>query len=129
VRHLQDKKYDFEGLTLIDGSGLSRGNKVKPISQVKFLAVMKEKYYDDFLTSLPIAGETGTLRRMFKTSDNHGQIFAKTGTLNGVKCLAGYIKTKSGKILTFSLLINGYKGSVDQVKSKMEYILEPVVNL
>ena len=90
---------------------------------------MKEKYYDDFLTSLPIAGETGTLRRMFKTSDNHGQIFAKTGTLNGVKCLAGYIKTRSGKILTFSLLINGYKGSVDQVKSKMEYILEPVVNL
>ena len=130
VRHLQEKKYDFDGLNLVDGSGLSRGNKVKPISQVKFLAdVMKEKYYDDFLKSLPIAGETGTLRRMFKTSNNYGQIFAKTGTLNGVKCLAGYIKTKSGKMLTFSLLINGYMGSVDQIKKRMEQLLEPVVDL
>ena len=59
-------------------------NKVKPISQVKFLAdVMKEKYYDDFLKSLPIAGETGTLRRMFKSGNNYGQIFAKTGNLMG----------------------------------------------
>ena len=130
VRHLQEKKYDFDGLILVDGSGLSRGNKVKPISQVKFLAdVMKEKYYDDFLKSLPIAGETGTLRRMFKTSNNYGQIFAKTGTLNGVKCLAGYIKTKSGKMLSFSLLINGYLGSVDQIKNRMEQLLEPVVDL
>ncbi len=130
VRHLEEKNYDFEGLNLVDGSGLSRGNKVKPISQAKFLTdVMKEKYYDDFLKSLPIAGETGTLRRMFKTSDNHGQIFAKTGTLNGVKCLAGYIKTRSGKMLTFSLLINGYLGSVDQVKARMEQLLEPVVDL
>lgn len=130
VRHLEEKRYDFDGLSLIDGSGLSRGNKVKPISQVKFLAeVMKEKYYDDFLKSLPIAGETGTLRRMFKTSNNYGQIFAKTGTLNAVKCLAGYIKTKSGKMLTFSLLINGYSGSVAQVKAKMEQLLEPVVDL
>lgn len=130
VRHLQEKKYDFDGLTLIDGSGLSRGNKIKPISQAKFLAeVMKEKYYEDFLKSLPIAGETGTLRRMFKTSNNHGQIFAKTGTLKAVKCLAGYVKTKSGNMLTFSLLINNYSGTVDQIKKKMEQLLEPVVDL
>jgi D-alanyl-D-alanine carboxypeptidase/D-alanyl-D-alanine-endopeptidase (penicillin-binding protein 4) len=130
VRHLEEKRYDFDGLVLADGSGLSRANKVKPISQVKFLAdVMKEKYYDDFLKSLPIAGETGTLRRMFKSSNNYGQIFAKTGTLNGVKCLAGYIKTRDGRILSFSLLINGYLGSVDQIKARMEQLLEPVIDL
>lgn len=130
VRHLEDKRYDFEGLNLVDGSGYSRSNRVKPISQVKFLAdVMKEKYYDDFLKSLPIAGETGTLRKMFKTSNNYGQIFAKTGTLSAVKCLAGYIKTRSGKMLTFSLLINNYAGSVDQIKARMERLLEPVVDL
>ena len=130
VRHLEEKRYDFDGLVLADGSGLSRANKVKPISQVKFLAdVMKEKYYDDFLKSLPIAGETGTLRRMFKSGNNYGQIFAKTGTLNGVKCLAGYIKTRDGRILSFSLLINGYLGSVDQIKARMEQLLEPVIDL
>ncbi len=65
---------------------------------------MKEKYYDDFLKSLPIAGETGTLRRMFKTSNNYGQIFAKTGTLNGVKCLQVTLKLETED--SFFFLVN-----------------------
>mgnify|MGYP002663577017 FL=1 len=50
-------------------------------------------------------------------------------TLNKVKTLAGYMKTNSGKTLVFSLLINNYAGSVDQVKSRMEQILEPTLRL
>jgi len=102
---------------------------VTPISQVKFLtSLMNEKYYRSFYESLPVGGQTGTLKRMFATNGN-GQIFAKTGTLNKVKTLAGYLKTNSGKTLVFSLLINNYAGSVDQVKSKMEQILEPALQL
>lgn len=130
LTHLKNKGYDFAGINLVDGSGLSRSNEVKPISQAKFLAeIMKEPYYQDFLKSLPVAGQTGTLKRMFVDSEANGKIFAKTGTLKGVKCLAGYIHTYSGKVLTFSLLVNNYSGSVAQIKSKMETLLTPAIDL
>ena len=127
--HLQSIGFDAQGLNYHDGSGLSRSNVVTPISQVKYLAnLMDQKYYKTFQESLPIGGQTGTLKRMFYGAGN-GQIFAKTGTLNKVKTLAGYMKTNSGKTLVFSLLINNYAGSVDQVKSRMEQILEPTLSL
>ncbi len=129
VEHLKSTAFDTEGLNYMDGSGLSRSNLVTPISQVKFLAnLMNEKYYKTYFESLPIAGQTGTLKRSF-LGNGYGQIFAKTGTLNKVKTLAGYMKTHTGKTLVFSLLINNYAGSVNQVKAKMEQLLDPAMNL
>ncbi len=127
--HLKEAGFDMMGLNYMDGSGLSRGNNVTPISQVKFLtSLMDEKYYRAYLTSLPIGGQSGTLKRMFLGQGN-GQVFAKTGTLNKVKTLAGYLKTNSGKTLVFSLMVNNYSGSVDMVKKRMEKILEPALDL
>ncbi|KAB1231017.1 D-alanyl-D-alanine carboxypeptidase/D-alanyl-D-alanine endopeptidase [Chryseobacterium viscerum] len=127
--HLRDAGFDMNGLNYIDGSGLSRSNNVTPISQVKFLtSLMEQKYYRSYLTSLPIGGQSGTLKRMFIGGGN-GQVFAKTGTLNKVKTLAGYLKTNSGKTLVFSLMVNNYSGSVDMVKKRMEKILEPALDL
>ncbi len=127
--HLTDIGFDMNGLNYSDGSGLSRNNKVTPISQVKYLTnIMDQKYYKTYFDSLPIAGQTGTLKRSFQTVGN-GQVFAKTGTLNKVKTLAGYMKTNTGRTLVFSLLVNNYAGSVDQVKNRMEQILEPALNL
>ena len=129
TEHLREKNFDMEGLNYMDGSGLSRSNMVTPIAQVKFLTnLMNEPYYKDFFESLPTAGQTGTLKKSF-FGNAYGQIFAKTGTLNKVKTLAGYIKTRSGKTLAFSLLINNYAGSVDQVKSRMEELLDSTVEL
>jgi D-alanyl-D-alanine carboxypeptidase/D-alanyl-D-alanine-endopeptidase (penicillin-binding protein 4) len=129
TEHLKAVGFDLNGLNYMDGSGLSKAHTVTPISQAKFLAsLMKRPYYKEYLASLPIAGQTGTLRKMFLVNSN-GQIFAKTGTLNGVKCLAGYIKTRSNKTLVFSLLINRFSGSVDQVKNRMEQLLDPTLDL
>lgn len=129
VRHLTDVSFDTSGLNYIDGSGLSRSNTVTPIAQVKYLtSLMAQKYYKTYFDSLPIAGQTGTLKKSFAGS-GYGQVFAKTGTLNKVKTLAGYLKTNSGKTLVFSLMINNYAGSVDMVKNRMERILEPALNL
>ncbi|MDR6920465.1 MULTISPECIES: D-alanyl-D-alanine carboxypeptidase/D-alanyl-D-alanine-endopeptidase [Chryseobacterium] len=127
--HLKESDFDMLGLTYMDGSGLSRSNNVTPISQVKFLSsLMDEKYYKTYLSSLPVGGQSGTLKRMFIGTGN-GQVFAKTGTLNKVKTLAGYLKTNSGKTLVFSLMVNNYSGSVDMVKKRMEKILEPALDL
>jgi len=129
TEHLQNQGFDMLGLSYIDGSGLSRANNVTPISQVKFLtSLMDEKYYQTYLSSLPIGGQSGTLKRMFLGTGN-GQVFAKTGTLNKVKTLAGYLKTNSGRTLVFSLMVNNYAGSVDMVKKRMEKILEPALDL
>ncbi|ACU07253.1 D-alanyl-D-alanine carboxypeptidase [Flavobacteriaceae bacterium 3519-10] len=127
--HLKSINFDTSGLNYMDGSGLSRGNVVTPISQAKFLTgLMDEKYFKTYFESLPVAGQSGTLKNTF-TGEGNGQIFAKTGTLNKVKTLAGYLKTNTGKTLVFSLLINNYGGSVDQVKVRMEQILKPALQL
>lgn len=129
VEHLKSSAFETDGLNYMDGSGLSRNNLVTPISQVKFLTnIMNENYYKMYFNSLPIAGQSGTLKSMF-SGEGYGQIFAKTGTLNKVKTLAGYMKTNTGKTLVFSLLINNYAGSVDQVKARMEKILQPALSL
>lgn len=128
--YLKSENFDMENLTYFDGSGLSRNNSVSPMAQVKFLSrVSKEAYFKDFFDSLPIAGHTGTLKGSFKNTLTNGKIFAKTGTLNKVKTLAGYIKTDSGRTLAFSLMINNYNGSVHQVKKKMEEILDTTIEL
>ena len=127
--HLEKSKFDTNGLNIFDGSGLSRSNLVTPIAQVKFLTeLMDEPYFKDYFESLPIGGQSGTLKKSFQ-GNGYGQVFAKTGTLNRVKTLAGYIKTRSGKLLPFSLMINNYTGSVDQVKARMERILDPAIDL
>ncbi len=126
VEHLQSIGFDTSGLNYVDGSGLSRSHSVTPISQVKFLSsLMEQPYFQSYFQSLPIGGQSGTLKRMFLDS-GYGMVHAKTGTLNKVKTLAGYIKTNTGKTLVFSLLVNNYAGSVDMVKTRMERILEPV---
>ncbi|MGH7900501.1 MAG: D-alanyl-D-alanine carboxypeptidase, partial [Thermodesulfobacteriota bacterium] len=60
-----------------------------------------------FLTSLTIAGVDGTLKHRFSSSDVKGRVFAKTGYLNNVRSLSGYVFTKSGDVLVFSILANG----------------------
>ncbi len=128
VSHLESAGFDTIGLNYIDGSGLSRSHSVTPISQVKFLSsLMDKKYYPAFYDSLPIGGQDGTLKKMFLGS-GYGNVRAKTGTLSKVKTLAGYLKTTTGKTLVFSVLINNYYGSTDQVKARIEQLLEPVLS-
>ncbi|MDR2204844.1 MAG: D-alanyl-D-alanine carboxypeptidase/D-alanyl-D-alanine-endopeptidase [Flavobacteriaceae bacterium] len=127
MEHLENISFDTDGFNYADGSGLSRNHSVSPYSQVKFLSsLMDEPYFKTYFDSLPIGGQTGTLKRMFLGNGN-GHIFAKTGTLNKVKTLAGFLKTSTGKTLIFSVLINNYAGSNDQVKARIERLLEPVL--
>jgi D-alanyl-D-alanine carboxypeptidase len=62
----------------------------------------------DFIDSLPVAGVDGTLKKRFKQSAVQGRVKAKTGYLNNVRTLSGYIFTKSGDVLVFSILSNGF---------------------
>ena len=57
--------------------------------------------------SLPVAGVDGTLNNRYKSSPLKGRLWAKTGTHNEAHALSGYLRADSGRMLIFSILVNG----------------------
>lgn len=95
------------GYQLVDGSGLSRKNLVSPRAMVQTLKAMAQpQYRDSFRASLPLAGQSGTLRRRLVGTVAQGRLWAKTGTLQGVTALSGYLDRPDQPPLTFSILVN-----------------------
>ncbi len=94
-----------------EGSGLSRGCLVKPAASVQLLKYMnKHRYAKEYYDSLPIAGVDGTLRSRFKGTPAENNIHAKTGTIRYVNSISGYVTTKAGEHLVFSIMSNAYAG-------------------
>lgn len=120
---------DAESMKLADGSGLSRFNVVTAKQMVGTLKYMKQsRYASSFVSSLPVAGESGTLRRMFIDSPAKGKIMAKSGYMERVRSYAGYIETIKGEQLTFCILINNYDGSAAETKYQIKKLLERIVS-
>lgn len=97
-----------QGYRLADGSGLSRLSRLSPAQVVRILQHMYQDFSlrSEYLSSLAVMGEDGSLRRRLVDTPAQGQIRAKTGTLDGVRCLSGYTQTQKGEPLAFSFLIN-----------------------
>jgi D-alanyl-D-alanine carboxypeptidase/D-alanyl-D-alanine-endopeptidase (penicillin-binding protein 4) len=94
--------------TVLDGSGLSRGNAISPHAVGQLLiAAEKRPWFDSFYRSLPMAGQKGTLRKRMRHTAAAGRCRAKTGTLRGVSGLAGYCRSRGGRRFVFALLMNG----------------------
>jgi len=94
--------------TLVDGSGLSRGNRASPLSVVRLLTAMRQSEDSDaFGGSLPIAGRDGTLFDRMRRGAAHWRCLGKTGTLSNVSALSGYCEARSGENYVYSILMNG----------------------
>ena len=96
------------GAHLVDGSGLSRGDRASPFRVVRLLKGMQSR--DEFgawYASLPIAGTDGTLSTRMRSGPARGNCHAKTGTLSNVSALSGYCEARSGDLYAFSILMNG----------------------
>ncbi len=102
-----------KGTKVIDGSGMSRDNRVSAqlIASVIELGLSDERpELRSLLTGLPVAASTGSLRSRFfapGTELGRGAVRAKTGTLTGVHSLGGYTRTESGQLVIFAFLVNG----------------------
>ena len=95
-----------DGVNITDGSGLARGNDISAQLIVKLLQrAAKADYFEDFKQTLAVGGETGTLEKRLRDKDVRGKVFAKTGYINGVRSLSGYLITDNRK-LAFSMLMN-----------------------
>lgn len=97
-------------ISLIDGSGLSRYNQITP---QQMMQILEFAYHNDptnyqFISSLPIAGVDGTLKR--RLQNVAWKIRAKTGTMSGVISLAGYAVTADKEPVAFVIMINGRNG-------------------
>jgi serine-type D-Ala-D-Ala carboxypeptidase/endopeptidase (penicillin-binding protein 4) len=90
---------------LDDGSGLSRNDRTSPRQVVSALQVMSSNR--DFVNSLAIAGETGTMQFEMRGTVGQGNCRGKTGTLHDVADLAGYCTARDGHTLAFAFLMNG----------------------
>jgi D-alanyl-D-alanine carboxypeptidase/D-alanyl-D-alanine-endopeptidase (penicillin-binding protein 4) len=92
-----------------DGSGLSRDDLATPDILVKLLIHMASgPAFEVFFGTLPVAGVDGTLAGRFKGTQLEGRIHAKTGTLEQVNALSGYMDLPSGKRLAFSIIGNSH---------------------
>ncbi|MEW6684917.1 MAG: D-alanyl-D-alanine carboxypeptidase/D-alanyl-D-alanine-endopeptidase [Candidatus Edwardsbacteria bacterium] len=95
---------------LVDGSGLSKENEVTPRQIVNLLQyIYQQPYAETFYNSLPIAGIDGTLGQRMQNEEVRGRVYAKTGTLNGVSALSGYLRAKNGKTYAFAIIGNHIK--------------------
>ena len=118
----------FAGLGLgnlryADGSGLSRYNLVKPSQFARIvMALDREVGHERLLGLLPAGGESGTLKQRF---DNRPAtyVWAKTGTLSGVTCLSGLVRSKTGRWMAFSFLHNNVVGRTTPYYREMDDIL------
>jgi D-alanyl-D-alanine carboxypeptidase/D-alanyl-D-alanine-endopeptidase (penicillin-binding protein 4) len=94
------------GFHIEDGSGLARDNRVSPMLLAKLLKVVADSdQFEAFKGSLAIAGESGTLEKRLTDKSLQDKVFAKTGYINGVHALSGYVITDKRR-LAFSMLMN-----------------------
>jgi D-alanyl-D-alanine carboxypeptidase/D-alanyl-D-alanine-endopeptidase (penicillin-binding protein 4) len=100
---------DAKTLTIADGSGLSEYDRVTPRALVTILnADWHGPARDTVMAALPVAGASGTLRSTFAAPPLEGAVYAKTGTTNHARLLAGYARTQRGRTVIFALMINDW---------------------
>jgi D-alanyl-D-alanine carboxypeptidase/D-alanyl-D-alanine-endopeptidase (penicillin-binding protein 4) len=102
---LQGLGVPTSGLSLVDGSGLDRGDRVSCRTLAGVLDLAAQPAFRTILDALPVAGEQGTLAGRLQGTPLAGKLRAKTGTLSGVGGLAGVLDV--GRPLRFALLLNG----------------------
>ena len=116
-----------DGILQHDGSGLSRHNLITPAAVVQLYTYMgkQSRFSQAWRESLTIGGVDGTLRNRFKGTRASGNVRGKTGTIDQVSALSGYVRTAAGEELVFSIVVNG----VNEPASRTSGIDEIVVSL
>ena len=107
---LQLRGLDFPELVLDNGSGLSRQERISAANLVRLLqGAWRSPVMPEFMSSLSVVAQDGTTRKRLLNSPLAGSAHLKTGTLNDVRALAGYVLTASGKRYVLVCLLNDPK--------------------
>ena len=115
--------------TFIDGSGLSKEDRVSANTVINLLAAIKRQgMFPLFTHTLSVAGYDGTLRhRMIGTAAQYNA-HGKTGTLNGVTALAGYVTTGDGQLAAYFITMQNFRGGQWTYKRDEDKVIEALAN-
>jgi D-alanyl-D-alanine carboxypeptidase/D-alanyl-D-alanine-endopeptidase (penicillin-binding protein 4) len=99
-----------DGYVNADGSGLSRYNY---LAASTVTAILEREYRDDghrdaFIATLPVAGKEGTVATRMQRTRAEGNAAVKTGSISNARSLSGYVRSRDGEMLVFSILANGF---------------------
>ncbi|AUN93570.1 D-alanyl-D-alanine carboxypeptidase/D-alanyl-D-alanine endopeptidase [Pseudazoarcus pumilus] len=101
-----------QGLVIENGSGLSRSARIRADALGALLIqAWKRPWMPEFVSSLSIAGLDGTARKRLADSPANGQAHLKTGTINGVRAMAGYVLDRDGRRHAVVMMVNDAKAS------------------
>ncbi|GAB3894756.1 hypothetical protein GCM10028803_10210 [Larkinella knui] len=109
----------------VDGSGLSRYNLFTPRSLVSLLGkIYKIVPQERLFRLLAVGGSTGSIQRLYTT--DRPFVYAKSGSMTGVYNLSGYLITKKGKLMLFSMMHNNFAGSVADLRNRTAAFLTEI---
>ncbi len=112
----------LEGVTIIDGSGLSRNNRVTADFMTNVLATMAEN--EIYASFFPLAGQEGTLKSFLVDTPLEGYIAMKTGSMKGIQCYAGYLLDDDYvPTHTVVIIMNDLNGSRERAKKAAQTML------
>ena len=108
-----------------DGSGLSRHDYVSPATLVKVLDIVRRDsaMAAAFIPALPLAGVDGTLKSRMLGTPAAGNVHAKTGYIDRARSLSGYVTTRDGRTLVFSILANNWTTPLREVERVQDEIV------
>jgi D-alanyl-D-alanine carboxypeptidase/D-alanyl-D-alanine-endopeptidase (penicillin-binding protein 4) len=102
----KERGLDLNGVDIDNGSGLSRSTHISALQMAKILsAAFRSRFAPEYMASFPLAGMDGTLRSRMKSSPA-GSVRLKTGHLDSVSGVAGYVTTAAGKTYVLVSLVN-----------------------
>lgn len=117
---------NIQNAIIKDGCGLAPQDAVSAKTFVQLLTIMsRSENKEAWLASLPVSGQSGTLKSLCPQTELEGRIHAKSGTIAGTKNFAGYIDMPNGDTWVFAILINSAPGKAKNVQHVIQqYLLD-----
>lgn len=103
---LAERRLPAAGCVFDDGSGLSKDNRLTALCVSEVLAYMHATGGERWMDTFAVAGRTGSLRKRMRRTAAQGRVRGKTGYVRGTSALSGYVETRNGPVIVFSILMN-----------------------